>query len=387
MRNGFKVYDTDTHLKPTVETIEPYLDSGLREKARTEWMDNKVPLKTGMAGEVEQPPFRHLYRFRTGEGGWGGGPPRVLGEGGPSEKPRQFQTFMGTKFPSYGAGDFDFSARIHDMDEEGTDVHLMVPGGPSNPGDPDLEMGFIQAHHRYLNDVTSQYPHRLKSLITVTDRNIEGSVQEIKTWGQSNWAVGVVLSLTIGKPLDHPELEPIWRAVEEEGLAVCHHSFAAGYPGYRDLWDNPFLGRLSSHPWGAMRAVGSFLGAGIMDRYPSIRFGILESGFGWLPFWGARMDDQAIYMGYVNEKLEHKLSEYLSCGRFYAAVVLHEGEKMVKMVNDYLGDHILMFSSDYPHAESRFPHSVDVFTGWTTLDENIKRKLLWDNAVRFYGEP
>ena len=35
----------------------------------------------------------------------------------------------------------------------------------------------------------------------------------------------------------------------------------------------------------AMRAIPAFFGAGIMDRYPQIRYGILESGFGWLPFW------------------------------------------------------------------------------------------------------
>ena len=386
MKNGYKVFDADTHLKPTVETVEQYLDSSMRARVPG-WESNKVPLKTGMAGEVEKPPFRHLYRFRDGGGGWGGGAPRVLGEAGPRDESRHFQTFMGSKFPTYGAGDFDPDARIRDMNEEGVDVHLLVPGGPANPGDPALEMGFIQAHHRYLDDFTSKYPHRLKSLITVTDRAIEESVQEIKTWGRSSWAVGVIPSLTVGKPLDHPDLEPIWAAAEEEELCVVHHSFAAGYPGYRDLWDNPFLGRLSSHPWGAMRAVGAFLGAGVMDRYPNLRFGILESGFGWLPFWAKRMDDQAVYMGYVNEQLKYKLSEYLTSGRFFAAVVLHEGQEMVKMVTDFFGDHVLMYSSDYPHAEARYPDSVDLVMGWDNLSPETMHKLMWENAVRFYGEP
>ncbi len=136
-----------------------------------------------------------------------------------------------------------------------------------------------------------------------------------------------------------------------------------------------------------MRAVAAFFGAGIMDRFPAIRFGILESGFGWLPFWARRMDDQAIYMGYVNEHLEYKLSEYLTGGRFFASVVLHEGEDMVKMVSDSLGDHILTFSSDYPHPESRFPDSADIALGWTGLGEGRMRKMLWENPVRFFGEP
>ena len=44
------------------------------------------------------------------------------------------------------------------------------------------------------------------------------------------------------------------------------------------IWANAFLGRSAAHPWGAMRAIGSFIGAGIMERYKSLRFGILESG-------------------------------------------------------------------------------------------------------------
>src|SRR5437763_5694608 len=132
-----------------------------------------------------------------------------------------------------------------------------------------------------------------------------------------------------------------------------------------------------------MRAVGSFFGSGIMDRFPNIKFGILESGFGWLPFWARRMDDQVTYMGYVNEHLEYKLSEYMTGGRFFASIVLHEGEDMVKMVTDDLGDHILMFGSDYPHAESRFPDSADIVKEWD-LPEESKQKLFWSNAAKCF---
>jgi predicted TIM-barrel fold metal-dependent hydrolase len=60
---------------------------------------------------------------------------------------------------------------------------------------------------------------------------------------------------------------------------------------------------------------------------------------------------------------------------------------MVKMVTEQLGDHVLTFGSDYPHAESRFPSSADIPTGWKSLSEEQLRKLLWENPVRFFGEP
>ena len=387
MRNGFKVFDTDTHIRPSAESIRPFLSQKVLDQI-PDLEEHRVPIKVGMAGEVREAPYRHWYRFRGIGGGWGTAPPRYLGEAGPREgEERDFQTFMGSRFPTEGGGDWSSEIRLRDMDEEGVDCHFIVHTGGANHPDPALEMEFIRAEHRYLDNFCSADPHRLKTCLTVTPTDIEGSVAEINQWGKSDWCVALHPKLPVDYPLDHPDLHPIWGAAQEHGLAVIHHSFAAGYPGYRDLWSNPFLGRLASHPWAAMRAVGAFFGSGLMDRFPNLRYGILESGFGWLPFWARRMDDQAIYMGYVNEHLEYKLSEYMTGGRFFAATGLHEGESMVKMVTDDLGDHVLMFGSDYPHAESRFPASADIPLGWQSLSDDQRRKLLWENPVRFFGEP
>ena len=129
----------------------------------------------------------------------------------------------------------------------------------------------------------------------------------------------------------------------------------------------------------------AFMGAGLMDRFPGLHFAILESGFGWLPFWMKRMEDQIVYMGYVAEDLQHTMTEYMTDGRFYAAAILHEGPDMVRMVSELMGDHVLMFSSDYPHAESRFPHSVDMAVGWENLTREYKQKFFWDNAARCFN--
>src|SRR5918999_4793074 len=158
MRNAFKVFDCDTHLRPTVETMIPYLDPKLREQA-AEW--GKVPVRIGLAGERFEPPYRHYFRLRSNRAeGWNKESMRRLGEAAaPEQAERTFQKFMGTRFPRYGGGDFSLAARIRDMDDEGADVQLMVPGGIPSTDDPDLEMEFIRAQHRYLNDFTSQYPH------------------------------------------------------------------------------------------------------------------------------------------------------------------------------------------------------------------------------------
>ena len=385
MRNGFKVYDSDTHVTATAEDLEPYLASSIKELL-PELEKFKTPIRRTSAGCVLESPYSHRFSLGSGGGGWGSDAPRTLGDAQPqANAERRPQKFMGTRLPA-ADGEWVAASRLRDMDEEGVDVQLMVPGVPRGHEDVRVDVEFMRANHRFLNDFCGTSPHRLKALLTLDARFIEDSVQEIKTWGQSSWAVGIWLNLPLDFPLDHPSLEPMWAAVEEEGLCVVHHSFSGGYPGYRDLWQSPFLGRTASHPWGAMRAVGSFMGAGIMDRYPSIRFSILESGFGWLPFWAARMQDQMEYMGYVPE-LKHTMAEYMTGGRFFASIVLHEGPEMVRMVSEMMGNHLLMYSSDYPHPETRFPGSVDLVLGWEALSQELLPQIFWDNAVKCFGEP
>mgnify|MGYP003694167957 CR=1 FL=1 len=178
------------------------------------------------------------------------------------------------------------------------------PSGSASWASPDveLEVGLIRAYHRHAADFCGQFPGRLNTAIVASTRAVDEAVREIHRWGTSKWAVAVLPVLGKDVPLDHPDLEPIWRAAEEHDLAIVHHSNTWNppyFPAYQDLWDNIFLGRLASHPWGGMRFMAAFIGAGIMDRYPRLRMGILECGFGWLPFWARRMDEQAAYVGGV----------------------------------------------------------------------------------------
>ena len=390
MRNGFKVYDADTHFQPSVESLVAYYDSDLKAR-EAELAPFKRPRKIGRAGQIiEEQDIRSHYSFPRERGdGWGGREPRYLGEAGPRQDGgRHFQTFMGQKYPTVGSEDFDVAARVREMDEEGVDTQLLVTTPPGGHEDPAVNLGLMQAHLRFIDDVCTQYPGRFTSMINVSPAlPIEDAVSEIKTWGKKPWAVALKADLPLDYPIDHPDMLPIWAAAEEHGLCVVHHSYSAGYPGYRDLWDNPFLGRTASHPWAAMRAIAAFMGAGLMDRFPDLHFAILESGFGWLPFWMKRMEDQVVYMGYVAEELQHTMTEYMTDGRFYAAAVLHEGPDMVRMVSELMGEHVLMFSSDYPHAESRFPGSVDLAVGWDGLTDEYKQRFFWDNAARCFRLP
>ena len=51
---------------------------------------------------------------------------------------------------------------------------------------------------------------------------------------------------------------------------------------------------------------------------------------------------------------------------------------------DCLGDDRLVFSTDFPHRDSKFPKAVESFL-MLPIAEESKRKTLWDNCAAYYG--
>jgi len=381
MRSGFRVYDADTHVNPAAEVLEQYVDSGFRSRL-PELAKYRAPVSRGVDGSDGLHNYRVATKFYR----------RLLGEAAPRESfTGRESRWRGNKMPRPGVQDDRPDNRVEDMDDEGTDIHFLIPGSwlsLHDLPDPCFEVAMIRAYHRHMADFCGQFPSRLKGLIVASARAVDEAVREIREWGNSPWAVAVKPLLPRDIPADHPDLEPIWRAAQDHDLPIAHHSSTWNppyYPGYRDVWDNIFLGRMASHPWGAMRFVASFIGGGIFDRYSSLRMGVLECGFGWLPFWARRMDEQAAYVG-GTAQLKHRPSEYITSGRFFCSIERQEGEDMFNTVTGFLGDEVLMYASDYPHSECQFPNSVDNILAWSSLDADRRKKLFWDNANRFFKQ-
>ena len=84
MRNGYKVYDSDTHIGPSADTLEKYLSSRVRELV-PDLESRKVPQKRHSASIEYDPPYPKRFRLSRGGavGGWGADVPRMLGEAEP----------------------------------------------------------------------------------------------------------------------------------------------------------------------------------------------------------------------------------------------------------------------------------------------------------------
>ena len=56
----------------------------------------------------------------------------------------------------------------------------------------------------------------------------------------------------------------------------------------------------------------------------------------------------------------------------------------MKYVIDYMGNGGLVFSTDFPHPDSKFPASVERFLKLDITGYD-KEKILWDNCAAYYG--
>lgn len=190
------------------------------------------------------------------------------------------------------------------------------------------------------------------------------------------------------------KVSPFW----EETLEICD---ATGTPlnfhlnsaldASSAIWDN--LGFDQKLPinalmyhMGCAATLSNFIVSGILDRFPNLKIGLIESGAGWVPF--------------VLEALEHQLDEYRT--------IENRGLKMrpkeyfqkhfwvsywfesfaPKHMLDEIGVDRIMFETDYPHPTSLYPgvqaKLVETLGGH---DFETRKRVLERNAVELYNLP
>lgn len=303
------------------------------------------------------------------------------------------RTHMKTSQPiAVRAAEDNAKGRLEDMDTEGRDIDFIIPGtwaygAPALA--PHLVRGLYSAYYRYMADYCSADSCRLKSMILAPASDPEWAAQAIETHADADWVAAVWPLLPEGLPIDDPDLEPIWRAANAANLPIMYHGFTIEtpyFPGYRDVWDNPAMGRCAGQTWGGQRFLSFMLMGGMLDRYPNLCVGVLETGHGWLPHWLRRLTGQIDYVrGSVSASLKYTPVEYAQMGRVFCGIDFSEGVEMTRAVMDLVGDHVLMYQSDYPHPETVFPEHADTVIAWRNeLGESGIDKLMWENASRFF---
>lgn len=278
----------------------------------------------------------------------------------------------------------DVSARLRDMDLWGIDIQVIFPTvflvSPS--GDPRFEAALYKSYNSWMAEVCCQAPDRLKWNAVMPVRAVDEAVREVER-AKALGAVGAAIYGTAGdKLLNDGSLDPFYGALCETNLPLCVH---VG-------WSLPGLNRVCEHPYAAqiisfsMPLLIAFFAVvdGVLDRFPELRVGFFEGGSQWIPYLVDRMDhyyevDRRLGWGILPKK---EPSRYLQDGQLY--ITCEAEDRLLPHVLDTWGEDRVMLSSDMPHAELR-DSAKDEIVRRADLTEVSKRKILVDNALKFYA--
>ncbi len=285
---------------------------------------------------------------------------------------------------------WDPQVRLPDMDLEGIDVAVVYPSGMSSFcawEDTALEAAMYTAYNRAVADYCAASPDRLKWVALVSMRDIEAGVTEIRRSAEDRSMVGVYVSGHMDDHLlDDPMFYPLWEEALSLDLPIVVHGGTARPPygvGTHEMGGNWFLQHSATNPFEVMRAMASLIGGGVLDRFPKLRFAFLEAGVGWLPYWLDRMDEHAEMMPrYVPLLKRSPRQAFMDGSRCF--VSCDPDESTLEFVVPMVGEDRVIYASDYPHFDSRFPDTVRLIAEHPRLTDSAKKKILSENALRLY---
>jgi predicted TIM-barrel fold metal-dependent hydrolase len=185
-----------------------------------------------------------------------------------------------------------------------------------------------------------------------------------------------------------PFWEEVFQTCNDTGIPLNFH-LNASLDANSAIWDNlGFDQRLPIHALlhhiGCAATMSNFMVSGILDKYPKLKIGLIESGAGWVPFWLEAMEHQLDeFRTAENRGLKLRPKEYFK--RHFWVSFWFETYAPTKMLEE-IGADKLMFETDFPHPTSLYPgvqeKLVKTLGGY---DYETRKQVLERNAVNLYN--
>jgi hypothetical protein len=161
VKQGYRIIDTDTHVGPSIETLEQFAGPALAAR----WDELRPYYQPSSEGGHFLSIEPMAYKRRMGAS--------YLGDESVRGGKSPLKGSVSKERPPYepGVNDLNSAGRLRDMDTEGVDVHLIIPGTFAyavSALEPALAVEIYAAYHRYIEAYCSVDPARLKATMPVS---------------------------------------------------------------------------------------------------------------------------------------------------------------------------------------------------------------------------
>jgi predicted TIM-barrel fold metal-dependent hydrolase len=179
--------------------------------------------------------------------------------------------------------------------------------------------------------------------------------------------------------------DPFFTACAETGTVVCMHiGSSSKMPSTAP--DAPFIISSTLTFQNAMGSLCDYLFSGTLVRYPQLTIAYSEGQVGWMPYILERADKlwEERSNNSFGTSLPNPPSSYIP-GRVYGCIF---DDSTGLRNRDAIGMDQICFETDYPHADSTFPHSRETLTKIAHeagLSDGELYKLARGNAINAFG--
>ncbi len=375
MRNGHKVFDADSHVIYPADLWSRYLEPKYRDRVSR-----------------RSPAGLDTYNPVVVDGRWTQHDTSLYG---------QFQKAIGwtaeDMIEQYGdivteGFTGDRVAQAHAVD--GIDVAVIY--GPEydlwlDGIDPELQAAMVRAYNRWGQEMRESSGGRVLTSSPIPLNDVSRALEEIR---YAHDELGIRSFWARPNHMNHRNLgdryyDPVYELLQDLDCPFATHEFMglrAQTEGV-DRFDTFTEWHTAVHTHEAMNASLSMITHGVFERFPRLRCAYMEAGCGWLPSWLHRIDEH-LEMAGASEfpELTMSATEYF---RRNCWITTECEDPFVADVIRWLGDDRILWESDFPHPDSKYPHTTREFL--ELLPEQIplesKTRILWDNAVDFYRFP
>jgi predicted TIM-barrel fold metal-dependent hydrolase len=316
----------------------------------------------------------------------------ILGFGANTSLEELHELLKGFSYAGAHRGGWDPAQRVKDMDQDGVggDVLYTTLGFRMFwIKEAGFQRACFQVYNDWLAEFCSHSPARLKGLALISLYDPKQAAADLADCAKKGLAGAIVWA---SPPEDLPfyaeSYDPFWAAAQELSMPLSLHEFA----GFRWVdWDSSAKKRTIAAGINSHEVEGTFstlIMSGVLERFPGLKVVSAELNCGWLPYFLRRLDERfeargaRVHGSAFPTKLTLKPSEYFH-RQLYATFI--DDAFGVAHRHD-IGVENLLWSSDFPHSATFWPHSREkIAKDFQLVDDDDKQKILCRNTAKLYG--
>ena len=300
--------------------------------------------------------------------------------------------------------------RLADMDLDGMNASILFGGGPLGTSNSELFIESYRSYYRWLADFCSTDRKRLIGVAYMPMRDIDETIGMIKEAAKLGFrsinlpafpqaADGISSSAKVAnisaaqgaaltgdpsgkKSYAHPEYDRLWAVICDLDMTVTFH-LGGRIPRFGEK--EHFLPDLVMSKVAMAEPVAIAIYGGVFQRFPKMRWAIIESGVGWMAWMAEYMDRTWEKQRYwVESPLTEKPSFFMDRNIFASFI----NDRTGILQRNLPGGRNIMWSSDYPHSETTFPHSHDVIArDFVDVPEADIDAIICTRAAKLFDVP